>query len=704
MAPLLSNLETFAMKESTPDAIRNVAVLSYGGSGKTTLIEALLCVSGNLPQMGSVAACTAAMDFEPEEHHRKHSLQTSLCQIAWNEASLNLLDNPGASGFQTEARQAAHVADAALWVFNAGVGVKTELEKLWEYAATRSLPSLLFISALEKEGTSWEKVVDEIEKTLEIKTVPLSIPIGQGVSFEGVVDLVNGEAFRYAVDGTGKRQKIEIPAALSGAVEAARKKLMEGVAEADDQLLEKYLSEGALTAAEILKGLKAGVASRGLFPVLCGSGAKNIGATELLNTIVSVLPSPVESAKACPIQALPVDGAAPFAAYVFKTLIDPFMGRLNYIRVYSGSLAADAVFLNATRSTKEKAGRLFHGIGKKYTPVEKAVAGDIVAIAKLKDTQTGDTLTGEHNTAFHIPKPPLTRPLMSFALDPQSKADIEKVSLGLHKLVEEDPSLVFVRNAETHEMILIAMGQLHADVAFEKLKRKYGIEVNVHTPKIPYKETIRETASAQGKYKKQTGGHGQYGDTWLKLEPLKHGGGFEFVNEIVGGAIPRNFIPAVEKGVVEAMHEGFLGRFHVVDIRVTLYDGSYHDVDSSEMSFKVAASMGFKKAMEQASPVLLEPIMTVEVSTPDECMGAVIGDLNGRRGRIQDTLPKAHGTVIKATVPLAEMLKYAPVLNSLTGGRGTYSMEFLTHEEVPRELVSKILEEHNKTTKAAPAH
>jgi elongation factor G len=702
------------MKESKPDAIRNVAVLSYGGSGKTTLIEALLCASGNLPQMGSVAAGTAAMDFEPEEHHRKHSLQTSLCQIVWNEASINLLDSPGTSGFQADARQAAHVADAALWIFNAGVGVKTELEKLWEYAATRSLPSLLFISALEKEGTSWEKVVDEIEKTLEIKIVPLSIPIGQGASVEGVVDLMNGEACRYAADGTGKRQKIEIPSAISAAVEAARKKLMEGVAEADDQLLEKYLGEGILPAAEILNGLKAGVASRRLFPVLCGSGAKNVGMAELLNAIASVLPSPVESAKACPVQAmkgdgkepvaLPVDGAAPFAAYVFKTLIDPFMGRLNYIRVYSGSLAADAGFLNATRSTKEKAGRLFHGIGKKYTPVEKAVAGDIVAIAKLKDTQTGDTLTGEHTAAVHIPPPPMTRPLMSFALDPKSKADIEKVSLGLHKLVEEDPSLVFVRNAETHEMILNAMGQLHADVAFEKLKRKYGIEVNVHTPKVPYKETIRKAASAQGKYKKQTGGHGQYGDTWLKLEPLKHGSGFEFVNAIVGGAIPRNFIPAVEKGVVEAMHEGLLGRFPVVDVRVTLYDGSYHDVDSSEMSFKVAASMGFKKAMEQASPVLLEPIMTVEVSTPDEFMGAVIGDLNGRRGRIQDTLQKAHGTIIKAAVPLAEMLKYAPVLNSLTGGRATYAMDFLTHEEVPRELVARVLEEQNKATGPIPAH
>ena len=700
------------MKESKPEAIRNVAVLSYGGAGKTTLIEALLCANGLIPQMGSVAAGTAAMDYEPEEHHRKISIQTSLCQMTWNDTALNLLDNPGAPSFQAEAKQAAHVADAALWVFNAGVRVKAELEKLWEFAADRSLPGVLFVSGLDKEGTSWNGLVEEVEKALEIKTLPLSIPIGKDASLEGVVDLISGEAFRYSSDGNGKRQKMDMPAAMSGEVEAARKKLMEGAAEADDQLLEKYLSDGTLTVAEVLKGLKAGVSSRGMFPVLCGSAIKNIGTTELLNAIVALLPSPVERAVSHPVQAKKAEGVdpivlkpestAPFAAYVFKTSIDPFLGRLNYMRVYAGSLASDAGFLDVTRNVKEKGGRLFYGVGKKYTPIEKAVAGDIVAIAKLKDVQTGDTLTSDHAPLL-IPKPRLNRPLLSFALEPKSKADIEKVSIGLHKLVEEDPSLEFVRNAETHEMILSAMGQLHVDIAFERLKRKYGIEVNVHVPKVPYKETIRKPSSAQGKYKKQTGGHGQYGDAWLKLEPLKHGGGFEFVNEIVGGAIPRNFIPAVEKGVIEAMHEGILGGFPVVDIRVTLYDGSYHDVDSSEMSFKIAASMGFKKAMEQAAPVLLEPIMLVEVSTPDEFMGAVIGDLNSRRGRIQDTVPKPHGVIIKASVPLAEMLKYAPALNSLTGGRGTYSMDFLSYEEVPRELVAKILEEH-KVAKAAPAH
>ncbi len=697
------------MKESKPEAIRNVAVLSYGGAGKTTLIEALLCASGAIPQMGSVAAGTAAMDYEPEEHHRKVSIQTSLCQITWQESALNLLDTPGAPGFHEEAKHAIYGSDAVLWVLNAGAGVKTELEKSWDYAAKLSLPGLIFVSGLDRERTSFGAVVEEIEKALAVKTVPLSLPLGQEASLKGVVDLLSGEAYQYAQDGSGKRQKSDIPADLRAEVDAARKKLLEGAAEADDQLLEKYFADGTLTVEEMIKGLKVGASNRSLFPVLCGSGLKNIGTQELLHAIAFILPSPVDRAAVSPIQASKVNGgeavslqpssSAPFSAYVFKTIIDPFMGRMSYLRVCSGSLAPDAGFLNASRGLKEKGGRLFHAVGKKYAPIEKAVAGDIVAIAKLKDTQTGDTLTVE-SAPLLIPKPPAIRPLMSFALEPKSKADVEKVSLGLHKLVEEDPSLEFVRNNETHEMILSGMGQLHVDVTFEKLKRKYGVEVNVHIPKVPYKETIRRTASAQGKYKKQTGGHGQYGDTWLKIEPLKRGAGFEFENEIVGGAIPRNFIPAVEKGVIEAMHEGILAGFPVVDLRVTLYDGSYHDVDSSEMAFKIAASMGFKKAMEQAASVLLEPIMTVEVSTPDDFVGAVIGDLNSRRGRIQDTTPKGHGTVIKASVPLAEMLKYAPSLNSITGGRGSYSMDFLTYEEVPRDQALKVIEEH-KTAKAA---
>src|SRR5438874_200316 len=542
------------MKELKPESIRNIVPLSYNGAGKTSLVEAILAAAGSIAQMGSIAAGTAAMDYEPEEHHRKLSVHSSLCQLSWNDTGLNLIDTPGAPSFYAEARQATYVADSAVWVLNAAAGVKSEMEKPWEYASTIALPGLIFVTGLDKERTTLKTVVEAVERTLE---------------------------------------------------------------------------------------MKAGTLSRRFFPLLCGSGVKNIGAVELLNAMRSLLPSPVERMAARPVETKTANGGeaaslslsptAPFAGYVFKTLIDPFMGHMNYVRVYSGSLATDAGFLNSTRGIKEKGGKLFHAIGKKYVQVEAAVAGDIVAMPKLKDTQTGDTLTSD-SSALIIPKPPLMRPLMSFALEPKSKADVEKVSLGLHKLVEEDPSLEFTRNNETHEMILSAMSQLHVDVTFEKLKRKYGIEVNVHTPKVPYKETVRKPATAQGKYKKQTGGHGQYGDTWIKIEPLRRGAGFEFVNHIVGGAIPRNFIPAVEKGVAEAMHEGIVAGFPVVDVRVTLYDGSYHDVDSSEMAFKIAGSMGFKKAVEQAAPILFEPIMSSEVSTPDDFVGGVVGDLNSGWG------------------------------------------------------------------------
>jgi len=697
------------MKDTKPESIRNIVLLSYNGAGKTSLVEAILATTGAVSQMGSVTAGTTAMDYEPEEHHRKISVHSSLCQVSWHDTALNLIDTPGAPSFYAEARQASYISDAALWIVNASLGVKSECEKAWEYTATVELPGLFFVTGLDKERTSLKAATDVIEQSFEIKTIIVSLPIGQEAGIEGVVDLITGTAYRYPGDGSGKRQKIDIPPTMKEEVEAARKVLIESAAEADDQLLEKYLAEGSLSNTEILQGLKQGTVSRKLFPVLCGSAVKNLGTMELLDTLAAVLPSPVERAAMHPTHATHNGGepvsllastSAPLSAYVFKTIIDPFMGHMNYVRLFSGSLHTDAGFFNASRGVKEKGGKLFHAIGKKYVQVETAVAGDIVAIPKLKDTQTGDTLTADAAPLI-IPKPPLMRPLMAFALEPKSKADVEKVSLGLHKLVEEDPSLEFTRNNETHEMILSGMSQLHVDVTFEKLKRKYGIEVNVHTPKVPYKETIKRAASAQGKYKKQTGGHGQYGDAWLKLEPLKRGTGFKFVNQVVGGAIPRNFIPAVEKGVLEAMHEGILAGYPMVDIQVTVYDGSYHDVDSSEMSFKIAASMGFKKALDQAAPVLLEPIMSVEVSTPDDFVGAVIGDLNSRRGRIQDTIPKGHhGTIIKAAVPLVEMLKYQASLNAHTGGRATYSMDFSTYEEVPKDQAQKVIDEQ-KSMKAA---
>lgn len=696
------------MAEPTGGALRNVAVVGATGAGKTSLVEALLYTAGAVPTMGTVAAGTTTCDFEPEEVHHKVSVSTAVAHFRWKDVTINLIDTPGALSFQAEAKAALRAADAVLVVLGASSGIRTELEKLWATVAELELPALLFVNELDKERTTLEGVLEECGKVLEITPIPIAIPVGAGPDLSGVADLVGRGVVRPVKDSP-KVQRADVPADLAGQEEGARKKLIEAAAETDDQLVEKYLSEGSLTPEEIFKGLKAGTEARTVVPTVCGSAARNIGTSVLLDAVVAYLPTPVERAARRALSGVhphtnePVSRTAapsdPLSGYVFKTIIDPFLGRLTYVRILSGSLAADAGFFNANRNVREKGGHLFHILGKKYNPAATLGAGEIGAIGKLKDTQTGDTICDEHHPIQYAGLS-LGRPVMSYALEPKSKADIDKVSLGLHKLVEEDPSLEFVRNAETKEMILSGMGQLHVDITFEKLRRKYGVEVNIHTPKVPYKETIRKMAQAQGKYKKQTGGHGQYGDCWLQLDPLPRGKGFEFENKIVGGAIPRNFIPAVEKGVVEAMHEGILAGFPVVDIRVAVYDGSYHTVDSSEMAFKIAASMGFKKAMESAHPVVLEPIMTVEVGSPEDCLGAVIGDLNSRRGRILGMVQKGSTQVVKAHVPLAEMLKYTPSLNSITGGRGSYMMDFFAYEEMPKDQATRVIEEQKNAKQA----
>jgi elongation factor G len=690
------------MTNGGPAALRNVAVVSYTGAGKTTLVEALLYGAGVIPAMGSVAAGTTTTDFDPEELHRKVSLSTAAVHFDWRGTTLTLLDTPGALSFLGEARFALTAVDGVVIVLSASSGIRAELEKLWTTIQERQLPCLLFVNDLDKEQVAWQPVVEECEKALEVRCLPVTIPLGVGSQLGGVIDVIRNTGLRSVKDSP-KVSQTEVPEDLKQEADAARKLVMEGVAESQEALLEKYLNEGELSPEELEKGLRAAVQARACIPVLCGSALKHIGTTALLDAIVTLLPSPVDRAALTPdvarqgetgdsVPLQPV-ASAPLCAFAFKTLIDPFMGRMTYVRVHAGQLEGDGPIFNASRQVREKGGHLYTLLGKKYVQVPALSAGMIGAIGKLKDTQTGETLSDEHAPVI-LPSLSLPKPVMSFALEPKSKADLEKVSLGLHKLVEEDPTLEFVRNPETKEMILSGMGQLHVDVTFEKLRRKYGADVTVHTPKVPYKETVRKMAQAQGKYKKQTGGHGQYGDCWLQVDPLPRGRGFEFQNKIVGGAIPRNFVPAVEKGVVEAMHEGMLAGAPVVDLRVTVYDGSYHVVDSSEMSFKIAGSMAFKKALESASPVLLEPIMTVEVATPDDTVGSVIGDLNARRGRVLGVTARGHVQQIRATVPLAEMLKYAPTLNSITGGRGTFSMEFGSYEEVPRELVGKVIEEH----------
>ena len=699
------------MSEQVRESLRNVVLISSAGAGKTSLAEAMLFAAGAVPQLGSIAQGTTVSDFEPEELHRRSSVSTSLLRCSWNHTIINLVDPPGALSLLGETIMALRAVDAVILVVGISSGIRSELVRIWSRVTALGLPCLVFLNELNNDHVSLDRVVAMCQRDLGIMVLPMSLPYGSGTQLDGVLDLIQQRVITSRKE-VPTIQQLPISNNEWTVVGDAWKLVQEGVAEHDDRLLEQYLAVGELTQADLINGLRLGVQARTIVPLYSGSAIRNIGIVPLLNAIVDLLPSPMDRAAKTPLEGLhpdtgePVSRRAthedPFSGIVFKTLIDPFVGRLSYVRVLSGVLHADSTVFNSSRGSKEKSGHLYTLLGKKHTAVPSAGAGEIVAIGKLKDAQTGDTLCDEHAPICY-PKTVLPRPVLSFAIEPKSNADIEKISLGLHKLIEEDPTLEFSRQADTKEMVLSGMGQLHIDLALEKLRRKYGAEVVLHMPKIPYRETIRATAQAQGKYKKQTGGHGQYGDCWLELAPQPRGEGFKFENKVVGGAIPRNFIPAVEKGVAEAMHHGSLAGFPVVDCRVAVYDGSYHTVDSSEMAFKIAASMGFKKALEGAHPVLLEPIMTVEVEAPADHIGGVIGDLNARRGRILHVEAKDQTEQITAFVPMAELLTYATTLNSLTAGRGSYAMEFARYDEVPRELAVRVIEAH-KVESLAAAH
>jgi elongation factor G len=699
------------MNEPGARSLRNVALIANRGAGKTSLAEAILLTSGVIPSLGSVMQGTTVSDFEPEEIQHRSSVSTSLLRCSWNHTPIHLLDTPGALGLLGEAIAALQAVDAVILVLSPASGIRSELLRLWPHVKTLRLPCLIFVNEPDKESGSIAELLAACQRDLEITPLPMSAVLKDGGQWIGVADFVTETAIHSRAEN-GKWLSQPLPAGAEAMTAEARKRIQEAAAECDDQLLEQYLAGGELSEADVRRGLRAGIQAGSVIPLYTGSAVKNIGIIPLLNAIVDLLPSPSEHAQTRPLIGQDVTGQevtrtataeAPFSGVIFKTIIDPFVGRLSYVRVASGSLQADSMIYNGTRRIKEKSGHLYQLCGKKHTAVGMAAAGDIVAIGKLKDTQTGDTLCDE-SQAIIYPWPVLPKPVFSFAIEPKSSADIDKVSLGLHKLIEEDPTLGFTRNADTKEMVLSGTGQLHLDLALEKLHRKYGAEVVIHTPKIPYRETIRSTAQAQGKYKKQTGGHGQYGDCWLELAPAPRGEGFAFTNRVVGGVIPRNFIPAVEKGVVEAMQHGTLAGFPVVDVRVAVYDGSYHVVDSSEMSFKIAASMAFKKAMETAHPILLEPMMTVEVEAPAAYIGAVIGDLNARRGRILHVEARGHAEIVKALVPLSEIMTYTTTLNSLTGGGGSYVMELARYDEVPRDVAAKIVEETKAGKPALIAH
>ena len=687
------------MAAAEVDKLRNVGILGQGGSGKTSLGEAMLFAAGATQRLGRVQDGTSAFDFEPEEIKHQVSISTAFHSLTLKKFNIHLAVTPGYAAFLADSINCMRAFSGAIFVVNPTVGLRVESEQLWAQANEAKIARLMFVSKMDHEPANVEERLRPILETLEAKAVYLQIPIGAEAGFKGVIDLLSMRAFTYDGD-SGKFSESDIPGELKKDAEQARQEMIENVSETDDELLEKYLDGKELSLDELKQAIRKGIRERKLFPILYGSATRQIGIHQLLDAVLEYLPSPTDEGEiegknpaTGETEKRPQDPNAPFSAYVFKTIIDPFAGKLSAMRVISGKVAQDMSFLNANKQTKEKFGQMFRLEGKKQEMVKEASAGEIVAAAKLKDVATGDTLCDE-KAPIQYQGPVHFAPVISFALEPKSKADEEKVPQGLHRMMEEDSTIEVHRDEETRDFILSGMGQQHVEIIVEKLKRKYGAEVILKAPKVPYKETIRAIASAQGRLKKQSGGRGQYGDTWLKVEPLPHGKGFEFVDEIVGGAIPRNYIPAVEKGIREAMAGGYLAGYPMVDIRVRLYDGSYHDVDSSDMAFKIAGSLGFKNAVEKAKPVILEPIMTMEVTVPDDCMGDVIGDLNSRRGKVLGMDTKGgHSQVIKAKVPMAEVLKYAPDLRSLTSGRGEFHLEFSHYEELPPHLAEKVIKE-----------
>jgi elongation factor G len=676
--------------------VRNVGLLSHSGGGKTSLAEAILFDTGEISRLGTVNDGTTTLDYDPDEVKRHITINAALGFCEWKRHRLTIIDTPGAANFIADTYGTLRVMDGALVLISAESGVKAQTERVWQWVEQYHLPCVVVMNEMDHERANFSQALGAAQKVFDNKLVPVHVPIGEGSDFQGVIDLIRMRAFR---DQSGSVEETEIPEAHQELAYQYRNQLIERVAESDDALLERYLEAGEHSTEELSPALRAATLRGDLAPMAVASALRNIGIQPLLDVVVEFLPSPLERAPMTGTRPRSVDAVVrspsekeAFAALVFKTIADPYAGKLTLFRVFSGHVTSDTVIYNATHDERERIGQIFMLQGKTQTPVGMASVGDIVAVAKLKTTTTGDTLCDEKDPVV-LPAIDFPKPSISFAVEPKSKADEEKVSQGLARLMEEDPTLHVGRVAETRELLVSGLGEQHLEVVVDRLRRKFGCDVDMKTPRVPYKETIRGSTKVQGRYKRQSGGRGQYGDCWLEIEPLPRGGGFEFVDKIVGGAIPRNYIPSVEKGVQEAMDRGQLAGYPMMDVRVTVYDGSFHPVDSSDMAFKIAASMGFKKGVTQADPVLLEPMMTMEIIVPEENMGDVIGDLNARRGRVLGMDGAGNTKVIRAQVPMAEVLRYASNLRSMTGGRGNFSMEFSHYEEVPPHLAERIVTE-----------
>jgi elongation factor G len=691
------------MKQYSVDKIRNISLLGHGSCGKTTLTAALLFNAGVTNRLTSVDKGNTITDYDPDEIERKISINSAVCHLDWNGHKINIVDSPGYTNFLWDARAGLRAVDAGILMVSAASGIEVGTEKSWGMLEELDLPLIFAVNKIDRENTDFEQSVEGIQDFFGREAVPVQIPIGQEDNFQGVVDLIHKKAYIYQTDGSGKFKEGDIPDDIREEAEKKIEELTEMIAENDEALMEKYFEKGDLSTEEMIEGFKKSVLNRQLFPVFVVSAEKNIGSQQILDGIINVLPNPVQRG------TVPAEGGdvklspdEPFSALVFKTISDPYTGRISIMRILSGKITGDAAVKNSNKDVSEKLGGLFVLQGKEQVDVDEAAAGDIVATAKLKETATGDTLC-DPSRIVRFPTIQFPEPSISFAIEPKTRADEDRISQAVHRIRDEDPTAVIARDTDTKELIISGNGQLHVEVVTNRLKKRFNVDVDLKPPKISYKETIKGRSDVQGRYKKQTGGRGQYGDVHVKFEPLPRGSDFEFENKIFGGSIPKNYIPSVEKGIQESRHKGVIAGYPTVDFKAILYDGSYHDVDSSDIAFKIAASLAFKKGIKAAKPTIMEPMMNLEVYTPEAYMGDIMGNLNGRRGKVQGMEQKGSLRIVKAQVPMAEMLDFEPTLTSITGGRGSFLMEMSHYEEVPVQLQKKIIEDSIKEGRIRPS-
>ncbi len=688
------------MQEVKIENIRNIAMIGHGDAGKTTLAEGILFAANETQRFGSVDDGSTVSDYNQDEIDRKISINAALMHCEWNGYKINIIDTPGYMDFTGEVKGGLHAVELGLLVVNAVSGLEVGSEIVWGYCENKDIPRAILINKLNKEHADFKKILGTLKSSFSKNVIPVQIPISEGLAFESFADVINGISYKFSKDKSGNFTKEDVPDSVKAEVDSIRNELKEAVAESNDELLEKYLEEGDISEEEFNQGIRSAIATGAIFPLLCTAADTNLGTKPLLDFIAEYFPSPSDSKsikgrnpKSGEEQEVPYDSAGKAVLQVFKTVSEPHVGELSFFKCLSGSIKPGLELMNTSREQVERIGQIYSMNGHIRNEVSQIQAGDIGGVVKLKNTHTGDTLCDKANPII-LEEIDFPSPIIRMAIAPKSKGDEDKISTGLHTLHEEDPSFIVAVDNELKQIIISGQGELHLDIIVKRLKQKMGVEVLIEDPKIPYRETIRGTAKAQGKYKKQSGGKGQFGDTWIKLEPMKRGEGFQFVNKIFGGSIPTKFISAVEKGIVETMATGILCGCNVIDIKVTLYDGSYHAVDSSDMAFKIAGSMALKKAFVDAKPTLLEPVYEIEVVVPEEFMGDVMGDLSGRRGKIQGMEAEGHFQKIKALVPLAELYKYSTTLRSITSGRGMHRRKIHGYEEVPREVSDKIIREY----------